>query len=41
MNTMGTGRNIAASAVFLASDEANSITGVCRPDDGSPTRKAR
>lgn len=34
MGRMGTGWDIAAAAVFLASDEANYITGVCLPVDG-------
>lgn len=34
MGRMGTAWDIAAAAVFLASDEANFITGVCLPVDG-------
>ena len=34
MGRMGTGWDIAAAAVFLASDEASYITGVCLPVDG-------
>ena len=37
MDRMGTGWDIAAAAVFLASDEANYITGVCLPVDGGLT----
>jgi NAD(P)-dependent dehydrogenase (short-subunit alcohol dehydrogenase family) len=40
MGRMGTGWDIAAAAVFLASDEANYITGVCLPVDGGLTCKA-
>jgi NAD(P)-dependent dehydrogenase (short-subunit alcohol dehydrogenase family) len=39
MGRMGTGWDIAAAAVFLASDEANYITGVCLPVDGGLTCK--
>lgn len=39
MGRMGTGWDIAAAAVFLASDEANYITGVCLPVDGGITCK--
>ena len=35
MGRMGTGWDIAAASVFLASDEANYITGVCLPVDGA------
>lgn len=34
MGKMGTAWDIAAAAVFLASDEAKFITGVCLPVDG-------
>jgi NAD(P)-dependent dehydrogenase (short-subunit alcohol dehydrogenase family) len=37
---MGTGWDIAHAALFLASDEANYITGVCLPDDGGVHCKA-
>ena len=40
MGRMGTGWDIAAAAIFLASDEANYITGVCLPVDGGLTCKA-
>ncbi len=40
MGRMGTGWDIAAAAVFLASDEANYITGVCLPVDGCITCRA-
>lgn len=40
MGRMGTGWDIAAAAVFLASDDANYITGVCLPVDGGITCKA-
>ncbi len=40
MGRMGTGWDIAAAAVFLASDEAKYITGVCLPVDGGITCKA-
>ena len=40
MGRMGTGWDIAAASVFLASDEANYITGVCLPVDGGLTCKA-
>ena len=40
MGRMGTGWDIAAAAVFLASDEANYITGVCLPVDGGLTCRA-
>ena len=40
MGRMGTGWDIAAAAVFLASDDANYITGVCLPVDGGLTCKA-
>lgn len=40
MGRMGTGWDIAAAAVFLASDEANYITGVCLPVDGGLTCKS-
>ena len=40
MGRMGTGWDIAAAAVFLASDEANYNTGVCLPVDGGLTCKA-
>lgn len=40
MGRMGTGWDIAAAAVFLASDEANYITGVCLPVDGGLTCSA-
>ena len=39
MGRMGTGWDIAAASVFLASDEANYITGVCLPVDGGLTCK--
>ena len=34
MGKMGTAWDVAAAAVFLASDEAKFITGVCLPVDG-------
>ena len=34
LGRMGTGWEIAYAAVFLASDEAQFITGVCLPVDG-------
>ena len=34
MGRMGTAFDVAAAAVFLASDEAKFITGVCLPVDG-------
>jgi hypothetical protein len=34
MGRMGTAWDIAHASVFLASDEANFITGVCLPVDG-------
>ena len=37
MGRMGTGWDIAKAAVFLASDEASYITGVCLPVDGGLT----
>ena len=37
---MGTGWDIAHAAVFLASDAAAYITGVCLPVDGGLTCKA-
>ena len=40
MGRMGTGWDIAKAAVFLASDEASYITGVCLPVDGGITCKA-
>ena len=40
MGRMGTGWDIAAAAVFLASDDANYITGVCLPVDGGITCQA-
>ena len=40
MGRMGTAWDIAAASVFLASDEANYITGVCLPVDGGLTCKA-
>ena len=40
MGRMGTGWDIAAAAVFLASDEAKYITGVCLPVDGGLTCRA-
>lgn len=40
MGRMGTAWDIAAAAVFLASDEAKYITGVCLPVDGGLTCKA-
>jgi NAD(P)-dependent dehydrogenase (short-subunit alcohol dehydrogenase family) len=40
MGRMGTAWDIAAAAVFLASDEANYITGVCLPVDGGLTCRA-
>jgi NAD(P)-dependent dehydrogenase (short-subunit alcohol dehydrogenase family) len=39
MGRMGTGWDIANAAVFLASDEANYITGVCLPVDGGLTAR--
>lgn len=40
MGRMGTAWDIAAAAVFLASDEASYITGVCLPVDGGLTCRA-
>jgi NAD(P)-dependent dehydrogenase (short-subunit alcohol dehydrogenase family) len=40
MGRMGTAWDIAAAAVFLASDEANYITGLCMPVDGGLTCRA-
>lgn len=40
MGRMGTAWDIAAASIFLASDEANYITGVCLPVDGGLTCKA-
>lgn len=40
MGRMGTAWDIAAAAVFLASDEAQYITGVCLPVDGGLTCRA-
>ena len=40
MGRMGTGWDIAYAAVFLASDEAQYITGVCLPVDGGISCKA-
>ncbi len=40
MGHMGTAWDIAAAAVFLASDEAQYITGVCLPVDGGLTCRA-
>jgi len=40
MGRMGTAWDIAAAAVFLASDEANYITGVCLPVDGGLSCRA-
>jgi len=40
MGRMGTAWDIAAAAVFLASNEANYMTGVCLPVDGGLTCKA-
>lgn len=40
MGRMGTAWDIAAAAVFLASDEAGYITGVCLPVDGGLTCRA-
>ena len=37
MGRMGTGWDIAKAAVFLASDDAEYITGVCLPVDGGLT----
>jgi NAD(P)-dependent dehydrogenase (short-subunit alcohol dehydrogenase family) len=34
LGRMGTAFDVAAAAVFLASDEARFITGVCLPVDG-------
>ena len=39
MGRMGTGWDIANAAVFLASDEANYISGVCLPVDGGLTAR--
>jgi NAD(P)-dependent dehydrogenase (short-subunit alcohol dehydrogenase family) len=39
MGRMGTGWDVANAAVFLASDEANYITGVCLPVDGGLTAR--
>jgi NAD(P)-dependent dehydrogenase (short-subunit alcohol dehydrogenase family) len=39
MGRMGTGWDIANAAVFLASDDANYITGVCLPVDGGLTAR--
>jgi NAD(P)-dependent dehydrogenase (short-subunit alcohol dehydrogenase family) len=40
MGRMGTGWDIANAAVFLASDDASYITGVCLPVDGGLTMRA-
>ncbi len=40
MGRMGTAWDVAAAAVFLASDEAGYITGVCLPVDGGLTCRA-
>jgi NAD(P)-dependent dehydrogenase (short-subunit alcohol dehydrogenase family) len=40
MGRMGTAWDIASAAVFLASDEAQYITGVCLPVDGGLTCRA-
>ena len=40
MGRMGTAWDIAAAAVFLASDEAQYVTGVCLPVDGGLTCRA-
>jgi NAD(P)-dependent dehydrogenase (short-subunit alcohol dehydrogenase family) len=40
MGRMGTAWDVAAAAVFLASDEARYITGVCLPVDGGLTCRA-
>ena len=40
MGRMGTGWDIANAAVFLASDEASYITGVCLPVDGGLTMRS-
>ena len=37
MGRMGTAWDVANAAVFLASDEAKFITGVCLPVDGGQT----
>jgi NAD(P)-dependent dehydrogenase (short-subunit alcohol dehydrogenase family) len=39
MGRMGTGWDVANAAVFLASDEAAYITGVCLPVDGGLTAR--
>jgi NAD(P)-dependent dehydrogenase (short-subunit alcohol dehydrogenase family) len=39
MGRMGTGFDVANAAVFLASDEAQYITGVCLPVDGGLTAR--
>ena len=40
MGRMGTGWDVANAAVFLASDEASYITGVCLPVDGGLSARA-
>ena len=40
MGRMGTGWDIANAAIFLASDEASYITGVCLPVDGGLTMRS-
>ena len=41
MNRMGTAWDVAHAAVFLASDEASYITGVCLPVDGGKSCAGR
>jgi NAD(P)-dependent dehydrogenase (short-subunit alcohol dehydrogenase family) len=40
MGKMGTAWDVAAAAVFLASDESRFITGVCLPVDGGQSASA-